>query len=1026
MSTPKKPQLPRRRRWLIWGVRLLLAGCVGLTGLLLYLNQIGLPDFAKSLLQTELRANGLNLEFERLRWRLERGLVAEGIELEVTSTNSQPSLVAEELKIRFNRQSLLTGTPKISSVLLSNGQLGLPLVDEETLDALNFDISDLQTKLSFPSPNRWLLENFNAVCLGIQFELQAEITNAFAVRSWRLKPRQTEQPPTWPKVLQQIIRTREQIDFTGTPALDIKLHVDAAHPERSSANINLSCNAMESPWGSIKNFSLHVSTEEPDDPEAPEFDSSWTLSIGQLTRESSQLRNLHFSGNLVHDSNSGQVKSANWTLNARQAAHSNVSIESLQILGNTKRQSEVPQQFQSAMEIVIGEAAFPEGSIERVRLSSELEHQDLNWRQAEGSWNASLENAQTKWANVNRSSLDGTIRSNPQSKEDMVSDLGPWNAIQDIALSFTLSTEDVSGQTIEVDSLKIAGDWTSPTLTFKNISGSLYDGEIDLMASLGVSNRRVELAGDFDFDVHRIDHLLTPKGQRWLRQYQFEKPPTVHVKASVTLPEWGDPEPDWRGEVKPSMSLAGNFEVGKAAFRTVPVQSASSSIFFTNMTWRLPDLHVTRPEGEIYLDYECDANTQDYHWKINTLAHYKALYPLLSAGQIKGLKLFDFAQPVRTDGEIWGRWHSPELTRLKTQIATTNFTFRGVSVKSMQANLSYVNGLITAKKIAVDREEGIVRADLALFNSHTGLITVTNAMSTADTAAIAKMIGPNIERSFESYRFSSPPKITLNGIIPIDGYSDANAHFQVKGGPFAFWRFNVPEIEASVDWVGQSIFINDVKASFYEGTLRGDMVLKLNRGEGTDFGLDATVGESNLNTLFKDVISPESKSEGSLGGHIKIDSGKTDDWRSWQGNGHVKLREGQLWDTPLFGIFSPLLNTVSPGLGNSRAGTGDAQFRITDSIIHTSNLVVQEPTTRLQYQGELDFDGNLNAYVEAELLRDTPLVGRVVSLALWPVSKLFVYKVSGNLREPIAEPVYVLPKILMNPIDSIMNRKPSN
>ena len=204
------------------------------------------------------------------------------------------------------------------------------------------------------------------------------------------------------------------------------------------------------------------------------------------------------------------------------------------------------------------------------------------------------------------------------------------------------------------------------------------------------------------------------------------------------------------------------------------------------------------------------------------------------------------------------------------------------------------------------------------------------------------------------------------------------------------------------------------------------MTLKLNRGQGTDFSLDATVRESDLNKLFTDVISPESKSQGTLGGHIKIESGKTDDWDSWQGTGQVKLREGHLWDTPLFGIFSPLLNTVSPGLGNSRAGTGDARFRITDSVIHTTDLVVQEPTTRLQYQGELDFDGNLNAVVEAELLRDAPLVGRVFSLALWPVSKLFVYKVSGNLREPIAEPVYVLPKILMNPIDSLMKRKPPN
>ena len=1025
MSSPRKSR-PRRRRWLKWGIRLVIIGCVTVASLLLYLNQIGLPEFAKSLLQQELRANGLNLEFDRLRWRLERGLVAEGIQLEVTRTNSQPSLIAEELKIRLNRQSLLMGTPKIASVLLNNGVLGLPLVDEETLDSLNFEISDLQTKLSFPSPNLWILENFNAVCLGIRFELQAEITNAFALKTWRSKPKQTDEPPRWPKVLQQVIRTRNEIEFTGTPELAIKLHADAAHPERSSANISLSCNAMESPWGSIKNFSMQVSAEEPDDPNALEFDSSWTLTIGLLTRESSQLRNLQFSGNLVHESQSGQVKSATWTLNTGEAEHAPFGVGSIQILGNTRKQTTESQWFQSAMEIVLAEAAFPEGTIDRIRLSSELRHQDLKWREADGNWTASLENAQTKWASVKQSTLNGTIQPNPPLQAGTETQLGPWKAIQDFALSFTLSTKDISGETFEADSLEIAADWKSPSLKIKHLSGDLYDGTIDLKGSLGVDTREVKLSGEFDFDVHQIIHLLTQKGQRWLRQYKFEKPPAVQVQASVTLPQWGDPDPDWRGEVKPSMSLAGNFSVGKAAFRTVPVQAASSSILFTNMTWLLPDLHVTRPEGEMYLNYRCDANTQDYHWKINTLVNYEALYPLLSPGQTKGLKLFEFSQPVQTDGDIWGRWHSPELTRLKTHIATTNFTFRGVPVKSLQADLAYVNGLVTAQKIAVDREEGFLRADLALFNSRTRKITVTNALSTVDTAAISKMIGPNIERSFQAYHFSKPPKITLNGIIPIDGFSAADAHFHVKGGPFAFWRFNVTEIEANVDWTGQSILINDVDAPFYDGTLRGDMVLKLNRGQGTDFSLDATVRESDLNNLFRDVISKESKSQGNLSGHIKIESGKTDDWDSWQGIGQVKLREGLLWDTPLFGLFSPLLNTVSPGLGNSRAGTGDARFRITDSIIYTSDLVVQEPTTRLQYQGELDFDGNLNALVEAELLRDAPLVGRVVSLALWPVSKLFVYKVSGNLREPIAEPVYVLPKILMNPIDSILKRKTSN
>ena len=69
----------------------------------------------------------------------------------------------------------------------------------------------------------------------------------------------------------------------------------------------------------------------------------------------------------------------------------------------------------------------------------------------------------------------------------------------------------------------------------------------------------------------------------------------------------------------------------------------------------------------------------------------------------------------------------------------------------------------------------------------------------------------------------------------------------------------------------------------------------------------------------------------------------------------------------------------------------------------------------------MDLQGNLDAKVEAELLRDIPMIGQALSVALWPVSKLFVYKVSGNLRAPVVEPRYMVPKLLMNPIHSIPN-----
>ena len=123
------------------------------------------------------------------------------------------------------------------------------------------------------------------------------------------------------------------------------------------------------------------------------------------------------------------------------------------------------------------------------------------------------------------------------------------------------------------------------------------------------------------------------------------------------------------------------------------------------------------------------------------------------------------------------------------------------------------------------------------------------------------------------------------------------------------------------------------------------------------------------------------------------------------------MRDGSLWDAPMFGLFSPLLNSVAPGLGNNRATASKGRFTIDKSVIRTGDLVINAPPLRLQYRGTVDFETRVNAHVEAEILRATPILGPLISLALTPVSKVLIYKVTGTLGEPLSEPLYV-PKIL--------------
>ena len=41
-----------------------------------------------------------------------------------------------------------------------------------------------------------------------------------------------------------------------------------------------------------------------------------------------------------------------------------------------------------------------------------------------------------------------------------------------------------------------------------------------------------------------------------------------------------------------------------------------------------------------------------------------------------------------------------------------------------------------------------------------------------------------------------------------------------------------------------------------------------------------------------------------------ITRANSDDWRSWQGAGRARLRDGFLWDIPIFGFFSPMLRRL--------------------------------------------------------------------------------------------------------------------
>ena len=318
-------------------------------------------------------------------------------------------------------------------------------------------------------------------------------------------------------------------------------------------------------------------------------------------------------------------------------------------------------------------------------------------------------------------------------------------------------------------------------------------------------------------------------------------------------------------------------------------------------------------------------------------------------------------------------------------------------------------------------------ADAVVLDFNTRLISFTNGFSTAAPMPVVSAIGPKTAKLIEPYEFLQPPLARVNGRVPLRDMNggrdldDADMQFDIfQGVPFRWTKLQTTNIIGTIHWLGQTLILTNVVANIYGGTGNGYAYFDFRpKHKGADYQFLITVTNVDLHLLATGLASATNHLEGLLAGAVAVTNASTENLQSWNGYGHVRLRDGLLWDVSIFGIFSPVLNAVSPGLGNSRAKEAAAKFAITNGVIATDSLEIRSTMTRMEYTGTVDLKGNLNATVMAHPLRDVWGVGSVISPLLWPFSKLFEYQVTGTLKDPKKQPVQFPAKVLLMPLHPI-------
>lgn len=950
---------------------------LGLLVLIVYLNQHGLPDFVKRPVLEKLRARGVDLEFSRMRLRWHRGIVADNVRFGGVEESTLPRLSAKEVEIDLDLSALARFQVQVDSLSLSGGKL-VWTAGETKAPTRTLEVSDIEATLRLAPGDEWRLDDFRGQFAGAHFFLSGVVTNASAIRDWKVaRVRQPgDAPLRWPERLRAIAETIERISFSTPPELRLTLDGDARELQSFTARLTVTAADADTPWGKASRVRLTSRLF----PGASRELSHFELHLRAATANTpwADANQLELEMNL--DAVAGQTNLVNGTVNVR-AEHAQTrwaTVTNAQFTANWVHSLANPIPLSGSGELRTASAGSRWGSAGDVRLTARFDTA-TNPPPADASW--------TWWTNLQPYQLD-------------------WDAELTRLQSDKLVAEKIS----------CAGLWRTPVLTVTNLQAGLHEGTLGARATLDVATRAVEFTAGWDFDVKRISELLPEGAQRWLTRYTWDVAPHVRGNGAVTLPAWTNRQPDWRAEVQPTLRLAGDFAVTNGTFRGVAIDWARSHFTYSNQVWYLPNLEAGRPEGQLQLEHVSNDRTKEYYFRFQAAVDPQALRPVLSTNAHRGLDYFVFAQPPVVGGEIWGVLRQPDSLGFAGSVALTNATFRGQSVDSVVAQLRYTNRVLEFIEPRLWRGTQAMSATRITADFNTWRIHFTNGLSTAEPMVVARAIGPPVVRALAPYQFTLPPFARVNGFAPLKGSVDADLRFSLDGGPFEWWKFRLPRVSGDLHWFRDTLALTNLQSEFYWGTATGHAYFAFMPGRpGADFNFTMNVANANLPMLMADLFASTNQLEGWLNGQLVITAANSADSNSWQGYGRARLKDGLLWQIPIFGVLSGPLDSVVPGLGNSRFTEARARFKIADSVIYSDDLEMRAPAMRLQYNGQVTMDGRVNARVEAELLRDTWLIGRVVSLALWPVTKMLEYRITGTLENPKTEPVYI-PKLFMAPL----------
>jgi len=1019
---------------------ILVAACV-----LLWCNEVGLPAFLKEPLLANLQQRGVQVEFQRMRLRMRRGIVAEQVQIGDPHNPDRPLLTLGEVQLLLDFESLLRGHPQVQGLVLREGRLVVP-VNGTNQPPTVLAITNIQTDLRFQADDTWSLDNFQADFKGAKLAVSGDVAHASEIRKWAtVRGPQTGGAEHWQTQAQQISAALTDLHLNPASRLTLNVEGDARNLQSFAIRLQVSAPDVQTPGFSARNLQLTANLTTPTGPltNYPPWPGVWSNLQPYRLAWSARFTRLQAAGvsaDTVTAHGSWRAPELAFDLRLQAPAVTNharwFSADDFELRTRFSAQSTPGTDPPLAGIWSTLQPYRLAGSTRITRLQGEGVSADVV--AATGSWQApelafELRLQAPEVTNETHRLAAEALQFNAQLTAPAGSVTNPllpgiWSNLQPYRLAWTARSSQVAADTLRAETVNAGGWWRAPELAVTNLAVELGGGRLEAGLQFDATGQTLTFTNSSAFDPGVVATLLPEITRQRLALFSWTTPPSLHFGGTVDLSAW-PPVAGGPAGPPPPVVVGGDFAFTNATVGGAALDRVGSHFSYSNQVWQVPDLLVERENSRLQFDGSEDEATKLFGVHVQGAFDVDQLRPWLKApAAVREVGRLTFHQPLRLDVRVRGRLHDAETLAAEGQLALTNFVVRGGPVDSLTTGLSYSNRVFVFSHPRTWRKNGTqtLTADEIILDLNNYRIAFTNGFSTTEPQVVADSIGPKTGRTLEPYQFLAPPTARVNGYVSLRSSEDSaemeEADLQVdviQGAPFRWINFNSDRLQGTAHWFGGTLLLTNLDAECYGGQAVGTALFDFRPHNGTDYSFAFDVTNANLHRLLADLDSPTNKLEGTLGGRLVVTRGNSTDWRLMDGYGHASLHDGLIWDAPVFGLFSPVLNRIAPGLGSSRATDATARFTMTNGVVYSDSMEIHATRVRLLYVGTVDLWEKLDARVAAEPLRDTAGLGPVLNTVFFPFTRLFEYKVTGTLADPKSTPLYDITKLILFPLHPI-------